>query len=609
MGGAIVAVLTSVLVSAGVSAVGAAIIANVAVIGLGLGLSLLSQVLFRPAAPPQPKPSDGQSIVRQATARRFRAYGRVKVGGVLMFANTKGGTLHRVVAMGSGEIDAVEEHWIDDTQVTLSGEQVTTAKYLQDGNDMVQIAVRLGDDAPSVYGALQTAFPALWTANHLGKGIPSVHLRMGQPKQENLSDMFPALANTNYRQVQRGAKVRGISGGAFTAAAYSDNAALIIADYLTHADGLGLADSWISNAIDTWEAAAAVCGEAVALKAGGTEPRWRIWNTYYFDERPADVLARLMQACDAAIYPTPDRGLAIRVGEWEAPTVTIDDDAVIAFTEVGRGRDVLTTANTIRARYTSADHDYQETDAEPWVDAADVAARGEFAADIDLFAAPSHSQCRRLQKLAAHRANPRWVGTLTCNLRALTVMGERFVTVRLSELEIDETFEVLSAQMLIEDGSILTGLQIQIQSLSAAAYNWTPAMEEGTASEEPDPLTPDNDIPVPTGLAVAASGSTATLSWDEPPEDFLAVEARFKRTADSAWLAIPVADDATEASIAPLVSGEEYEFQIRHHSPATGRVSDWTASVTVTMPAQDELGAGGGNVLGAGGADVLGAGG
>lgn len=568
------------LVGIGLSTTAASIIASVGSIAIGIGVSLISSLLFRPR---QPKPSDGQVVVKQSAAPRFRSYGRVKVAGVLVFANTTQGFYGRVFAMGSGEIDAVEQHWIDDADVTLSGDTVTTSKYVVDGASRVHIEYRLGEDAPTEYTALSANFPTLWDSDHLGKGIPSALVTLQQTKQKDFTDVFPKAGDTQYRQVQRGAKIRAISGGAFAARAWSENAIQIIADYLTHPDGLRLDDSWILNESALWESAQAICNEAVALDAGGTEARYRISNSYFFDERPADVLARYLQACDAVIYPTPNRGIGIRVGKWEAPTVTIDDAAVVAFTEVGRGRDILTTANTIKARFTNPGNDFQEDDAQPWIDAADVALRGEISADIDLFSVASHSQARRLMKIAAHRANPDWVGTLTCNMRALPALGERFIAVSLSELDLIDNFEIINSRFLIDSGSIVTGIEIQIQSFSAAAYEWDETVEEGEAPGEPNDIEPDTVLPNPTGFLAVADGLYAILTWDAFASDFITVEARYKNTSDSMWSTWPVAENADVVVIGPVANDSEYEFQIRTRSDLTGRASGWTASQTLTF--------------------------
>jgi hypothetical protein len=249
----------------------------------------------------------------------------------------------------------------------------------------------------------------------------------------------------------------------------------------------------------------------------------------------------------------------------------------------------LTTANTVRGQYTSPIDDYQQTDAEVWADDVDVAERGEIATDLEFFCAPSHSQCRRLMKVAAHRANPEWVGTLTCNLRALPVMGERFINVVISELEISGTFEVLSTQLLIDEGAVLTGIEVQVQSMSAAAYDWTTA-EEGTpaiTAHTIPVIEPERGLPMPVGFDAIANGPYAVLSWDAYDEDYLTGDIRYKQTAEAQWSAWPVAEGARAARVGPLLYGYQYEFQARTRSDTTGRVSEWTASDYITIGTED----------------------
>lgn len=591
----------------GVGAATATFIAQGVLIAVGLGLSILSQMLFRPA---QPKPSDGQTVIRVSTAPRQRSYGRVKVAGSYMFANTKAGTLHRVFAMGQGEIDAVEEHWIDDTLVTveLVGNTVTTPKYAPGGQSKVRIEWDLGGAAGYRFLLLEAAFPGVWTSDHLGKGVAKAYMLMHQVKSEQMSDMFPRLADTLYRQVQRGAKVPlGVTGGVIGARVWSDNAARIILDYLIHPDGMRIPEATILAAADYWDAAINDCEDLIPLNAGGTEIRYRIWNTYRYDERPADVLARFLAACDAQLFPTPNGGIGIRIGKWETPTVTIDDDAILAFSEVRHGADILATANTIRARYTSPDHDYQETDADPWIDAADVTVRGEFVADFEFYCSPSHTQTRRLMKIAAARLNPDWAGSTTCNLRGLMLMGERFFILNTSELGLNITAEVVQLEQIWE-GNTITGCRIEWRSANEAAYDWDETTEEGESPPIPPPIVPERDIPVPGGFSAAQSGLSVILTWSTPPEDYLLVEAQYKRTADADWIPWGVTDGIDTVVIGPLVEGQEYEFQIRFRSDVTDRVGDWTASEVLTIAAPDEIGAGGGDIIGAGGGDTLGAG-
>lgn len=160
-----------------------------------------------------------------------------------------------------------------------------------------------------------------------------------------------------------------------------------------------------------WVAAFNRAAQAIALAAGGTEPRYRLWGSYQLNERPADVLGRMLQSCDGRLVPTPDGGLTLDIGTWAEPTVVLGPDAITGFSELGRGRDVLTTANTIRATYLEPNQDYQAADADPWADEDDVSERGEISSDLQFHMSPSHSQTRRLMKLAYYRANRNIVST------------------------------------------------------------------------------------------------------------------------------------------------------------------------------------------------------
>src|SRR5690606_1951580 len=111
--------LTSLSLTIGLagSAVAISVLTGAATIGLAVGLSYLAQSMFRPTAP---RPEDVQQSFRQATGPRVRHYGRVKAAGPWVFAEAKSGEFYKVIALGQGPIDAIEEFWLDDTKVTLN---------------------------------------------------------------------------------------------------------------------------------------------------------------------------------------------------------------------------------------------------------------------------------------------------------------------------------------------------------------------------------------------------------------------------------------------------------------------------------------------------------
>lgn len=593
----VIEAITFLVISAQAGALGAGFSAVFGTTGflttvISTGLSILSSILFRPK---QPKPEDVQNSVKNPTAPRQRHYGRVKTSGPWVFCESKDGSLHKVLALGTGQLDAVEEFWIDDIPVTIDGGgEVLTEPFNDGGGDYkVRILYRLGLPTETYYSELEAAFPE-YTADHRGDGVSTLYALHRPAAPEGLANRFPNLINTLYRVVARGSRVYNLNPNSPPDSppvdAWTDNAAGIIRDYMTHQDGMRLPLSLFTTtqAHAGWQLAYSRCAELIDKKAGGTEARYRLWGAYTFDERPADVLGRMLACCDGRIIPTPDGGITLEIGDWEDPTVILDTDVITGFSDLRRGRDILTTANTIKATFLSPLHDYQATDADPWVDAADVSARGEIALDTPFNMAPSHGQARRLMKLAAYRAKPNWVGTFQCNLRALAAFGKRFVRITYPLFEINEVFEITDFRFNIGEGNILIGVTLQVQSMPQEAYEWDAETEEGDEPVAED-VTVDREIPEPanftfTEQTIAISGqnvSVGVVSFDEPPSEAFIVQANYKKTSDTTWLVIPIGEGETEGKTGVLEDGVEYEARVRYIT-ITGRVGEWTDSETLT---------------------------
>jgi hypothetical protein len=548
-------------------------------LGVSIGLQFLAQALLAPKAP---KPEDVQSSFKQPMQPRARHYGRVKVSGPWVFAESQQGSFYKVLAIGQGPIDGIEQYWFDDHQIALNaGGWANWGDF-----KLINIQTRPGNPTETAYGNLTAVFPQ-WTAAHRGDGVASMCITQAPISSEFFLQAFPNGLESSYRLVIRGVRVRNPISGT---TAWEENAAAIILDYMTHADGMRLPLAIFNTplALASWQAAYNRCAELVPLAGGGVEARYRLWGSYYLNERPADVLGRMLQNCDARLWPTPDGGLALDIGQWAEPTVVLDADAIVGFSDLSRGKDILTTANTIRATYLGVDQDYQSADADPWVDAVDVSNRGEIVQEIDLIMSPTHSQARRLMKLASYRANPRWVGTFQCNLAGLAAIGERLVRIRYPLFELDEVFEVQDFRMIIGEGNILQGVTLTLLSMPDDAYQWDPAQEQGDAPISDD-TDVDHTVPLPNNFAVQVlsrivGGGTvfyAQLSWTAPTNPSLKVEAQGRHISAAEWIAIPVADGAITADSFALSDGEQYEFQIRNVTGGS-RPGDWTPSIIVT---------------------------
>lgn len=549
-------------------------------LAIGLGISYLASSLFRPK---QPKPEDVQQQVRQPTPPRIRHYGRVKTSGAWIFAETKDGGFFKVLALGQGPFDAIEEYWLDDQLIPLEpdGSPTPPSKWREGttGNPLLRIQSRLGAPIETAYGELTSKFPQ-WTAAHRGDGIASLLACQYAVGDEYYLSLFPNGVNTNYRVVARTSLVKNPVTGAV---AWNDNAAAVIRDYMTHKDGMRLPESLVSTPLAHagWVASYNRAAEAIPIAAGGTEPRYRLWGSYSLDERPADVLGRMLGCSDGRLVPTPDGGLTLDIGAWSEPTVILTADAITGFSDVGRGRDVMTTANTIRATFLDPNQDYQASDADPWADEDDVSERGEEARDVQFNMAPSHSQARRLMKLEWFRANPNWVGTFNTNLMGLAAFGERLIRIQYPLFGINSVFEVLDFKFILGEGGILQGATVQVQSMPDTAYQWDTS-QEGTAPVS-DGTTPDDELPVPAAPGVLIkSGPVAELSFPPTGNLLLSYMVRWKKTAETTWrVAGPLENDAESFETPTLSVLTEYEFQLAVRTQK-GRIGAYSAS-TVEM--------------------------
>lgn len=549
-------------------------------LALTMGFSYLASSMFRPS---QPKPEDVQQQVRQPTAPRLRHYGRVKTSGTWALAETKDGNFYKVLALGQGQFDAIEEHWIDDTRIDLrpDGTPVPPSKWRHgtSGSSLLRIETRLGYTTETAYSEIVSNFPE-WTNDHRGDGVASLLACQYAIGQEYYLSLFPNGVNTNYRVVARTSLVKNLVTGSI---GWSDNAAAIIRDYMSHRDGMRLPEGLFNTPLAQagWVAAFNRANEAIAISAGGTEPRYRLWGSYQLNERPADVLGRMLACCDGRLVPTPDGGLTLDIGAWEEPTVILTADAITGFSEVGRGRDVMTSANTIRATFLDPSQDYQSTDADPWADENDVSERGEQAKDVQFNMAPSHSQARRLMKLEWFRANPVWVGTFNTNLMGLAAFSKRFIRIQYPLFGINGAFEVLDFKFIIGDGGILQGATIQVQSMPQTAYQWD-ATQEGTAPVS-DNSSVDDELPVPTAPEVIIqSGPVAELSFPPSSNLILSYMVRWKKPVDTDWTVFgPLANDAESYTTPTLVATTEYEFQLAMRTEK-GRIGDYSESTIET---------------------------
>lgn len=582
----------------GVGALGG-VVGALGQIALSFGISAIASAIFRPKQA-STKSDDIQQSLRVAISDRVKIYGQMQATGNWIFGDSKSGDLHKVLVVCSSELVQYLGFKIDDNPVTLGGAGFVAAEPY---NGMVRVRYTTGTLPGAVFSELTSVFPE-WDASHRGDGCVLIYATQFALDANSVTQIFPSLKDTLYRIEGRFSRIWNPNTGVTT---WSDNAAGIIRDFMLNADGMRLPADILNTplALEAWKTAWNRSAEAVPLVAGGSEPRYRLWGAYKLSETPGSVLEAMLANCDGRPILTRDGGVAIDITEYYEPTVLLDSTLITAISSITRGTDIRSTANVVTAKYISSADDYQQIDAEPWVNEESITLRGYLPDDAVFGWTPSHSQCRRLMKRRAYQLNPDWQMTVNCRVGALSAFQERFVAVdyTLGAMRIQGAFEVINFKWNIGENGVIRSVTLALRSIDPEAFTWNPVDEEGTPAVTVRPDV-DNTIPAVAGFDATAgrrtiSGSLVAysiLDFDTSPSAALVVQLQGKKVADANWIDINVPSGATVVDGLIQDDSVQYEYRARHVT-LTGRQGAWT-SPTIKLTATADTTAPGVPILG-----------
>lgn len=499
----------------------AVIAANIAFTALTVGaqvaMSSIQRQQAKRAARRNSSTQDYKQSIRGSVAARTRHYGEVKVGGAVLFIENVGSDVYQLVVFGTGTISGYQEFYIGDRRVLIDADgAVTNAPYWigasasPDARSHVRLESRRGFASQPASTILQDAFPGVWTAAHRLNGAAWIASRYRAAAQNRFADIYnstiPALS-----AVVRGAPIwdqRAVNqslGNADTWT-YSENPALVLYDYLVNTDGMGVNPAAID--LESFRLAANYCDEFVPLKNGGSERRYRFCGSYSFDETPAEISQRMLDAMSGEMFLTRDGKFGLLLNRWIEPSVTLTEEDVIALS-LERSVGLLRQYNAARPIYTSAAHGYQEIEAAEVIDDEAEAELGRVIAnEVRLPGVPSHAQAQRLAKIELYQDNPEYTGDVTATLRALDLLPSqnpdgaitgRIFRLKLDRLEIDLVCRVTRFTL----GETLASCTLGFETVDPRAYDWVASRDEGDEPLVPVDTSDDATQPgPPSGFVV-----------------------------------------------------------------------------------------------------------
>ena len=293
-------------------------------------------------------------------------------------------------------------------------------------------------------------------------------------------------------------------------------------------------------------------GEEVVWQDGtnnlGYEPRYSCGGVFDHSTAPADVVGQILKSFDGWLGQRGDGSFRVFAGQYQAPTVTLSDDHVLGYSLKHYQTDEE-AINQLLPMFTDPFQQFQQAQAGTWDDLADQAARGRVRSQTyDLPWVQSSSQAMRLAKRQMTRLTADLRGTVVTNLYGMNALGERYLTLQISENH--------SLSNLVVE---VTKLEIDFDKLQVA-IDWIAA----------DPLI-DEWAPGEAG-SISNSSRTSLSSLTAPAITAISV---VNDTAAGGIEGVRLAITATS----PIGSGVDWEVQWR-----VSGTTDWTQQSFTDVP-------------------------
>lgn len=564
---------------------GAAVLAD-SVVGLlttfainSLGSALLTK---KPKSTGGPVANDGlKTVLRLSDAPQEIVYGRVRKGGVLLYAATSNsghtedgalrtGTnafLHLVIGVAGHEVESFEGIYLNDTLLTINGNNyATNAEFINVNNiKLVKVVTHTGADDQVADAGLVAEAPG-WTTAHRLRGTAYVYVRLHWH-----SDNFGAIGVPVINVLLKGKK---LYDPRTTLTVWSDNAALVTRDYLTSLDGsgqpygFGATDDEVDD--DFTVAAANICEESITKLNGTTIDRYSCNGVIDTSESPMNNMISIMSSMIGTL--TCPRGLfRIYAGAYDTPEATVIDEDWLTGTMKSRARvDIGQLFNAVRGTYLSEAAGWQSTDFPPITSTVYEAEDNDerLYTDIVLPFTTDSEAAQRIAKTIQRKMREQITVTMPLNYRALefTVWD----TIKLTNAArgwFEKVFRIQSFTFGLTSGCI-----VQLKEENELTYDWSATDAEAEEAADDTNLPSAFDVEPAGALSVteeiyttrdgAGVKAKAVLTW-LPSEDVFLYQYQAEYMLRDATDWIPLSrTDATSIDIPDIAPGT-YDFRVK----------------------------------------------
>lgn len=442
----------------------ATIVGSTAILGASIGLSAA-------LSPNQsiPKPEAGAQSIKQAIPPRIRGYWDNRLAGSYMLYEEANRTSYDVIAFHHGPVESIQHIYLHDQEVSVSPDisagglgTVATVGADQFGGGRVQIEIRMGAASQTVLSSFisDANINGLWTAAYRGDGIAYAGLKCGALSDPSTFSRVYPQGKPELSVVARCSPIwdpRDVAQSRANPATWraSPNPVLQLIDYLTRVDGgMGLdLDTILPPAmLALWMIEANICDEDAA-----GEPRYRSAGWYQFDNKPEDIINKILATCDGHMLETGEGTFSLTVGKYREPLEPPITDAHIFGFVLNHGRANEQLVNQLEISYTDPTQKYASAQTDPVRNEAAISNTGVVRSQaLDLSWVQSPTQAVRLGNRALLRLSTSKTGSFVTKLSGLRYVGKRWVSLNYTAVNglQDCVVEIQSAEINILAGRI-----------------------------------------------------------------------------------------------------------------------------------------------------------
>lgn len=415
--------------------------ASAAVIGqafVGAALfagNIAASLFMRPKVPTQ----SIKNTIKGAEGPGIHAFGRVEIKGRLIYGNTAGYNISRLIAHCFGEMDGVETYYYDGREITVEADGYVSsppwARPPTEGTpSYMRVRTKVGDGTETAWDSLVSDFPSIWTADHRVRGIAQSLMRIISPGRSSTSasKKFTAMLQGGVKDLSLKARILKPYDPRTETSAWTMNGVLHVLHYIRALNGVTDADLDFDIIGDTADE-----GEVSVATLTGTAPRCQLSGGW---EGPitTDIVGDMMESAGLDLFQGENGKWSLRfLEDWPDPEITftsrhIIDVGLVAGPEAGR------RPNTCALHYFSPERRYEKAEIDltnaPWARVqSEIDAYGDQEFPCDLTYCCDASQAQRIARRMFWMARSD-TGILKTTWAGMAAWGKRTGLIEIEDL-------------------------------------------------------------------------------------------------------------------------------------------------------------------------------